>query len=582
MFDRKQIIKVENLSYVYPDSKKVVLDGLSFTIEDGDFVILIGASGSGKSTLLQTLNGIIPEIKGGQLSGKIIVDGLDIQKYSVNQLSEKIGMVFQDPESQLTSVFVKDEVAFGLENLNVPPDEISARVHQAMNYVGLDDHGDKYVYEMSGGQVQRLAIASVMATNSKILIMDDPTANLDPVGTAEVLEVIKALRAEGRTVILATHWLDEFIHLATKLIIIHEGKLVCSGEPKEILHHYGGMIAHELGIWAPQLFELDLAIRRQFPGLVTDEVVLTVDEAYEKYKHLSYSPDLFVPMSINRATNDSPIIEVKDLEFTYPDGTKALRGVDFKVKQGLLTGVLGPNGSGKSTIASIMVGLKQPTGGDLFFLDKSLTTLGVDAITKQVGFVFQNPEHQFVRDTVRDEIEYSLIVLGVPPEKIAEEVDMMLDLLKLKHLEKRHPFGLSGGEKRRLSVAVMLISHPELLILDEPTYGQDKSHVNNMLGLIQQQLARGVSVLIITHDMRLIEEFIDEVVVLRKGELLYTGRPEDMFDSLGTDRDITLRATPLARLVRLLRSKGYKLHHDTRTVTQFINQIVPDNEPIKL
>jgi len=574
MSENKNVVVVENLTYSYPNSTFNVLENLSFSIDDGDFAIVIGPSGSGKSTLLQTLNGIIPELKGGALTGKILINGFDISKYDVNQISEHIGMVFQDPESQLTSVFVKDEVAFGLENLNMGREEILNRVDSAMKYVGLDGHGDKYVYEMSGGQIQRLAIASVLATNSKILVMDDPTANLDPVGTAEVLEVIKALRKEGRTVILATHWLDEFIHFATKLIVIDNGKLVCCGEPKEVLKTYGKHLANDLGIWVPQLIEVDVAIRDAFPEIVNDEVVLSIDEAVNKYKNLTFSSRKFSPFATHREVDDEAIITIDNLGFVYPDGTRALKDITFNIRKGLLTGILGPNGSGKSTIASIMVGLRKPTEGDLTILGESIKKLNVNSIAKRVGFVFQNPEHQFVRDTVREEIEYSLVVLGKKPEEVKSQVDEMLDILKLRHLETRHPFGLSGGEKRRLSVAVMLISHPELLILDEPTYGQDRSHVNNIMNLVNQQLIRGVTVLIITHDMRLIEQFIDDVIILRKGSLMYSGDPENMFDSLGEDRDVTLRATPLARLVRRLRAMGYDLHHDTRTVKQFVDQIV--------
>jgi energy-coupling factor transporter ATP-binding protein EcfA2 len=577
MSENKPIVTVENLTYSYPDSTFKALDDLTFSIDDGDFAIVIGPSGSGKSTLLQTLNGIIPQLKGGELTGRIIINDIDIQQHAVNEISEHIGMVFQDAESQLTSVFVKDEVAFGLENLNMDKDEILKRVDSAMKYVGLDLHGDKYVYEMSGGQVQRLAIASVLATDSKILVMDDPTANLDPVGTAEVLEVIKALRKEGRTVILATHWLDEFIHLATKLIVINNGKLVCCDEPKKALREYGKHLADDLGVWVPQLLEVDVAIQKAYPGLVDDQVVLTVDEALAKYKNISFSSEKFVPFSTSRENTDEKIITVDHLGFQYPDGTRALKDINFEVRQGLLTGILGPNGSGKSTIASLMVGLRKPTEGDLMIMGMSIKKLNVNSIARRVGFVFQNPEHQFVCDTVRDEIEYSLVVLGKTKDEIRQQVDDILESLKLKHLESRHPFGLSGGEKRRLSVAVMLVSHPDLLILDEPTYGQDKSHVKNIMNLVNEQLSHGVTVLIITHDMRLIEEYIDDVVVLRKGTLLYTGRPEDMFDSLGEDRDVTLRATPLARLVRRLREMGVDLHHDTRTIRQFVSQITPTN-----
>ena len=573
MVENNHVVVVENLRYSYPETNISTLNNISFCVDDGDFVIVIGPSGSGKSTLLQTLNGIIPKLKGGKIDGSVVIKGLDVSQFDVNEISEHVGMVFQDPESQLTSVFVKDEVAFGLENLNYDKEQIMKRFDSAMRYVGLEFEGDRYVYEMSGGQQQRLAIASVLATDSKIIVMDDPTANLDPVGTAEVLGVIKALREEGRTVICATHWLDEFIHLATKLLVINEGELVAYGKPRDVLRNYGQILADELGIWMPQLFEVDIACQKAMPELFDNEVVLTVEEVLDKYSDINFDSKLFKPLVCHDDLTNKKIVELNGLGFIYPDGTRALEGLNFSVDKGCLTGILGPNGSGKSTLASIMVGLKKPTEGDLMLLGEPIKDMKIDEITRQVGFVFQNPEHQFVCDTVREEIKYSLEVLDICEQDIELVIDEMLELLKLEHLEQRHPFGLSGGEKRRLSVAVMLVSHPELLILDEPTYGQDRSHVRNIMDLVNQQLEKGVSIIIITHDMRLIEEYVNQVVVLRKGHHIYDGRPEDLFDSLGEDFDVTLRATPLARLIRRLILNGKDIHHDTRTVDQFICQI---------
>ncbi|MCL5075510.1 MAG: energy-coupling factor transporter ATPase [Chloroflexi bacterium] len=567
------VIEISGLNYSYPGTDLQVLKDINLTVEDGEFVLLVGPSGSGKSTLLQTLNGIIPKVKGGQLSGRIVVNGLDVAEHEIARMAEHISMVFQDPESQLTSVFVLDEVAFGPENFKLERAEILRRVDSALHYVGLPNTHDRYVYELSGGQQQRLAISSVLAIDSKVLVLDDPTANLDPVGTAEVLNVLKHLREEGRTVILATHWLDEFIHLATKLIVLDDGAVFACGEPREVLDKYGAALAEEMGIWVPELVEVEMALRRK-RGVANGVVPLTVEEALEKYKTFSFDPTRFEPLIRPREGNGGYILEGTNLAFTYPDGTNALYDISFKVKDRSLTGILGPNGAGKSTLASIIVGLQRLREGQLTFRGESVKDMNVDQLARRMGFVFQNPEHQFVRDTVRDEIAYSLEVLGKSPEEIQSGVDEMLTLLKLKHLEHRHPFGLSGGEKRRLSVAVMLVSHPELLILDEPTYGQDRNHVRNIMKLVQAQLDRGVTVLIITHQMRLIEEYVEDVLILNSGRVLYQGPPEDMFAHLGDQRDVTLREPHLQRLIRHLRTLGKDIHPHTRTVQELVDQIV--------
>lgn len=567
------VIEISDLNYVYPDTDFQALKDINLTVEDGEFVLLVGPSGSGKSTLLQTLNGIIPKIKGGRLSGRIVVNGVDVAECEIAEMAPHIGMVFQDPESQLTSVFVVDEVAFGPENFKLERAEILRRVDSALDYVGLQMARDKYVYEMSGGQQQRLAISSVLAINSKVLVLDDPTANLDPVGTAEVLRVLKRLRDQGRTLILATHWLDEFIQLATKLVVINDGTVFACGDPREVLDTYGTALAEELGVWMPELVEVEMAVRRRM-GFSGGTVPLTVEEAVEKHKTFSFDSGRFEPLICPRGGNGGYILEGTNLAFTYPDGTKALHDVSFKIRDGCLAGILGPNGAGKSTLASIIVGLQTMSEGELMLRGESVKDTDVNQLAHRVGFVFQNPEHQFVRDSVRDEIAYSLEVLGKSPEEIRIGVDEMLTLLRLKHLEHRHPFGLSGGEKRRLSVAVMLVSHPELLILDEPTYGQDRNHVGNIMKLVQDQLDRGVTVLIITHQMRLIEEFVEDVLILSSGKVLYQGQPEDMFDHLGPNRGVTLREPPLQRLIRRLRGLGKDIHTHTRTVQQFVDQIV--------
>ena len=251
-------IEISHYSYTYPGANSPTLTDINLTVDKGEFVILIGPSGCGKSTLIQSLNGIIPHIKGGDVHGEILVNGKLVAEHRVQEMAANIGLVFQDPESQLCNLFISDEVAFGPENILLSKEEILERVQESLGYVGLSDASWKYVYEISGGQQQRLAISSVLALEPEILAFDDPTANLDPVGTAEIVEVLRKMKSDQRTIIIATPWLDEFITMATKLVVLDkEGRIFACGQPNEILTKYGKMLLEEMGVWIPQIPKLN-------------------------------------------------------------------------------------------------------------------------------------------------------------------------------------------------------------------------------------------------------------------------------------------------------------------------------------
>lgn len=565
----KTVVEVKDYCYTYPGADKPTLNGISLAIEEGEFALLVGPSGSGKSTLIQSLNGIIPRIRGGEASGDIWVGGLKVSEHRVQEMASKIGLVFQDPESQLCSLFVRDEVAFGPENFRRGRDEIIRKVDEALTYVGLKTSRDKYVYEISGGQQQRLAISSVLAVDPAILAMDDPTANLDPVGTQEILGVLEKMRSENKTIILATPWLDEFIHLATRIIVLFEGKVFADGSPREVVARYGEQLKNDLGVWIPQIAEIELGLRRRMT--LSDFMPLTAQEAYEKYRSLNFIPPTSSSAVSERRTD--AVVECKNVSFTYPDGTEALKNVSFEIKRGELTAILGPNGSGKSTIAKLMVGLLPLKQGHISVCGLDVKTSSTAEITRKVGFVFQNPEHQFVRDTVREEIAYSLEVLGKSQEEIKAGVEEMLHLFQLEEFADRHPFGLSGGQKRRLSVATMLVGKPELLILDEPTYGQDFKNVQTFMRLVKGQLEKGVTVVMITHSMRLVQDYADSVIVIRYGSNDYVGAPEGLWEHERFKKDATLQPPPLQQLVQLLRRDGKRLSRSTRRVEEFIDQV---------
>lgn len=561
------IIRVKDYSYTYPGAEKPTLEDISFTIEEGEFVLLIGASGCGKSTLIQSLNGIIPHVKGGDTTGKIWVKDMNTAEHRVQEMASKIGLIFQDPESQLCSLFIADEVAFGPENFNVEKQEIIDRVHEALDYVGLQNAKNKYVYEVSGGQQQRLAISSVLAMGPEILALDDPTANLDPVGTAEILNVLVKMNEQKKTILLATPWLDEFIPLADRILVLNEGKLFANGHPRDIVAKYGEQLRDELGVWIPQVSEMEMELRKKVP--LDDFMPLTAEEAFRKYSQLDFKP---LPKAASLRSVE-PVVQVENVTFSYPDGTRALKDVSFEIKKGCLTAILGPNGSGKSTVSKMMVGLLPFTEGNIEVCGIDVKKAPTSEITRKVGFVFQNPEHQFVRDTVRQEIEYSQEVLGKPQDEVDAGVDEMLKMFELEKFADRHPFGLSGGQKRRLSVATMLVGKPDLLILDEPTYGQDYRNVETFMHLVDEQIKKGVTIVMITHSMRLVQDYADDVVVIRYGAVDYVGDPSGLWEYEQFKEDATLKPPPLQEVVSLLRQTGKDISSNTRRVDQFVEQV---------
>lgn len=561
------IIKVHDLTYTYSGLDHPTVHNVNFEIGEGEFVLMTGASGCGKSTILQTLNGIIPKNKGGKLEGTIEVAGMNVAEHEIQEMAQKVGMVFQDPESQLCNLFIKDEVAFGPENLMMPVEEIHQRVTESLNYVGLAGQGEKYVNEISGGQVQRLVISSVISMNPEVLIFDDPTANLDPVGTAEIVAVLEKMKTENKTILISTPWLDEFIHFATRIIVIKDGTVYADGTPKEVFLKYGDEMKNSMGVWIPSIAEIDIGMKKL--GLSKGDIALSVEEAYEKYKDLPHPSSR--PMK-RRKLSDEKIVDVQNVVFSYPDGTRALTDVTFSARKGALTAILGPNGSGKSTIAQILVGLLRGYQGEIKICGMDPSQTQIKDITREVGFVFQNPEHQIVAETVSDEIAYSLRVAKIPESEIGPKVQALMELFGLAELKDRHPYGLSGGQKRRLSVATMLINEPTLLLLDEPTYGQDAKNTEVLMGEVERMLNKGVSVIMITHNMRIVQEYADEVIVLGYGKVRYSGLPELLWESGDFSKDSTLKQPSLQQLMERLRKEaGMDIDISVRTISQFLS-----------
>lgn len=562
----KPLVQFDQVTYYHYEKTTPALSEINLTVRRGSFTLLVGPSGSGKSTLCMLLNGIIPQILGGKLTGTVTVDRQDISKTPVQELAKSTGMLFQDPEWMFATLKVEDEVAFGPENLRRPSAEILKSVEQSLDYVGMQNLRNNLVWALSGGQTQKLGLATVIAMQTPLLVLDEPTANLDPATTHSVHELILRLRDEGRSVLLVTKDLDEFMAEADNMILLAEGRVLAQGAPRDVVAEHGKKML-ELGVWLPETTEIGLRLKSL--GKPLKQIPITVEEAVEAFAATRFS----VPRTTeNLNCKNDVLVQAQNVEFTYGNKFKALRGVSFEIRQGEIVAIVGQNGAGKSTLSKLLVGLLKPTGGELTLFGRKARQWKVQDLATQIALVFQNPEHQFLCDTVHEELAYSLLAQGIDdPVVVAARVQDMLERLEITETADSHPFSLSAGAKRRLGVAVMLIAgSAKLLIVDEPTYGQDRRLTESLMNLINNLRQEGVTVLMITHDMRLVDSHIERAIVMADGGKIFDGSPNELFQSQEALELASLRTTALRRLVDGLRARGVPIPDGLNTVDEFI------------
>ena len=561
------IVEFQRVTYTHYAKTAPALSNVNLTIQRGSFTLLVGPSGSGKSTLCQMLNGIIPHVLGGVMTGKIIVNGQEVSQTQVQNLASSVGLLFQDPEWMFATLQVEDEVAFGPENLRVPPDEIKEYVDEALNYVGLIPLRKNLVWALSGGQVQKLGLAAVLAMQTPLIVLDEPTANLDPATTHAVHELILRLRQDGKTIILVTKDLDEFIAEADDIILLSEGRMLAQDSPRNMVEKHGSLML-DLGVWLPEPTEIGLRLKKD--GLLNGKPVpLTVEEAVEALAGRSFKN---VASKKGHVTLGDVLVRAENVRFSYTKRIQALLGVSFDIRQGEIAAIVGQNGAGKSTLSKLLVGLLKPSGGQLTLFGRKARQWHVQDLANDVALVFQNPEHQFLSDTVREELEYSLLAQGIDDRlEVDRRVQAMLERLEITELAESHPFSLSAGSKRRLGVATMLVGgRARLLIVDEPTYGQDKRLTERLMELINYLRREGITVLMITHDMRLVDAHIERAIVMSNGEKIFDGTPGELFQQPKIVERAALRPTALRRLVDALRARGVKVPDGLNTVDLFI------------
>lgn len=546
---------MRDLSLTHAGSELASPTQVSFDIHPGEVVLVLGPSGSGKSTLTLALNGLIPHAVPADVTGTVEVAGTDTSAASVAELSTHVAMVFQDPDAQLVTGTVFDEVAFALENLLLPVDEVLSRTEEALRSVGLWERRDDNPDRLSGGGRQRLAIACALAMGSPVIVLDEPTANLDPRGIDDVYAALGDLVASGdRAIVLVEHNLDAAMAFATRTIVLGpEGRLAFDGPVADVIRGHTDELL-EMGVWLPAA---TLAARRlRDAGVEIDPLPLTPAELRSGLEKAAL-PRIHEPSDAGAVTTGIPVPAAEPLirarGLTVRRGrTEVLHDVDLDITAGSLVAFVGTNGAGKTTLIQALAGVVPPPRRQVSVAGMDPASASPRDLAAHIGFVFQNPEHQFIAHTVFDELAHGLRLRHVGADEITERVEQMLRRFGLEDKADTHPFLLSGGEKRRLSVGTALITRPRVLALDEPTFGQDRARAAELLSLLRDLREEGTTILVVTHDLQLVADYATHTVVLEDGRIRAAGptaelfRSEALFERAGLRLPALHRALPSA------------------------------------
>jgi energy-coupling factor transporter ATP-binding protein EcfA2 len=566
-------ILIRNLHYAYPppihgSAPVSVLRGVNLEIGAGEFVAVLGRVGAGKSTLCMALNGLVPHATGGVFRGDVTVLGRNTKTHPIADLARSVGLVFQDPEMQLTQMRVEDEIAFGPENLGVPSDEIEERVTWALEAVGLGSYRDRSPLHLSGGEKQRVAIAAMLAMRPQVLALDEPTANLDPAGKAAIFNLLARLARERQiTIVLATQELERVARYVQRVVVLHDGVIALDDTPAAVFAQ--APLLREWGIGVPQLAELASLLTQQTGRPYR---FLHMGEAYAQLRgelkaaaepggvadNLAPSPVPPISVSCRSESNSRPQLAFERVSFNYPDGAAALRDVSLAVAAGEFVALLGANGSGKTTFAKHLNGLLKPTHGCVRVNGRDTRPLRVAELARTVGYVFQNPDHQIFAATVEEEIAFGLRLQGLSQAEIAERVNWVLAEFALTPYRELPPALLGWGQRRQVAMAAVLATRPQVLVLDEPTGGLDARSRDALMAAVTTFNRSGGTVILITHNMRLVAEYAFRAVVMAGGRAAIDAAPRALFEHREILASAKLAAPAVARLGQRLAPFGLK------------------------
>ncbi|UQK47291.1 ABC transporter ATP-binding protein [Faecalibacterium sp. I2-3-92] len=517
MAERKPIISFRNFSFQYRAQKRPTLTDIDLEIYPGERVLIAGPSGSGKSTLAGCINGLNPFSNPGACTGTLTVDGVDAPHSSLFELSAHVGTVLQDPDGQFIGLTVGEDIAFALENSCTPQDEMHAITRHAAELVGIENHLGYAPHELSGGQKQRVSLAGVMVDQVKILLFDEPLANLDPATGKQAIELIDEIQKKtDTTVLIIEHRLEDVLwRNVDRIVLVNGGTILADLRPDELL---SGSLLAENGIREPLYVT---ALRYAGVDITPDKHPAHVDSLVLDDTDTQKLRDWFTARPRPAAQPErEPLLEVKDLSFGYQKGQQTLRDVSFSIGKGEMVSIVGRNGAGKSTLSKLICGFETPDAGEIFLNGKLLAEENIRRRAQHIGYVMQNPNQMISKTMIYDEVALGLQRSGLTEEQIREKVEATLRVCGLYPFRNWPISALSFGQKKRVTIASVLVLDPELILLDEPTAGQDFRHYTDIMEFLRGLNARGVTVVMITHDMHLMLEYTRRALVFCDGRLI--------------------------------------------------------------
>jgi len=559
-------IKYEDFSFRYLHQKKTekALDNISFELDKGLVVGVIGKAGAGKSTLVKTLNGLCPQVDIGYADGNVFIDGDKVSDFEVNELAKKVGIVLQNPEMQLFSLTVYDDAAFGPSNLGVPAEEINKRVERVLEKLELSSHRHRSPNNLSGGEQQLLAIAGILAMEPKVLAFDEPISMLDPIGKEQVLNAMFSVAEKSDTISIITESgadIEAMADFVEYIIVLDQGKIIATGKPSEVLI---SPIVEKIGVGRPQITQVFLSLKQA--GLKVDEIPVTLKDGIrvvrnQLKKHKIETIKIPKDSQKKERSFGEKVIEVNNLHHVYKNGVHALKGISLDIQQGQMVGIIGQNGSGKSTLAKHLVGLLKPTNKDAVLriggLDCMQKKIKLEDIIKKSNYIFQNSDDQLFAETVLEELEFAPKMLEMTKEKMDEEVRHAMDIFNLWESRNRYVYGLEEDLKTYLAIACVLPMHPEILLIDEPTTGLDTQGERIMMeSLHRLNDEYGKTIIIITHNMKTVANHCDRAIVLSKGEIILDGPPKEVYSQSEKLLEADIYPPQVTRLGQELRDYG--------------------------
>ena len=558
---KKKIIGFKDFSFQYRVQAEPTVKNINLSIYEGEKVLIVGPSGSGKSTLAHCINGLVPFFYDGIVTGQLNINGNDATKMNIFELSKIVGTVLQDPDSQFIGLTVGEDIAFKLENYCISQDEMIDRVDKSAELVDIKKELYSSPYKLSGGQKQRVTLAGVTVDDVKILLFDEPLASLDPATGESAIELIdKMQKQNNKTAIIIEHRLEDVLHCdVDRVIVMDKGEIIADTTIDEIIRKD---ILRKVGIREP----LYLTALRYADCEINDTLKLKNIETLELGEYKEKLKDWYENIEVYESDeNQNPILELDNICFSYNNEKQILKNVSFKINKGDMAAIVGRNGAGKSTISKLVCGFYKPTSGRILFDGKDMVDYTIKERSEKIGFVMQNPNQMISKTMVYDEVAFGLKIRGLSDSEIKERVEETLRICGLYGYRNWPISALSFGQKKRVTIASILVLNPDMIILDEPTAGQDFKHYTEIMEFLVDLNKKGVTILMVTHDMHLMLEYTNKVIVLSEGEKIADNIPAYILTNKEIIEKANLKETSLHQLA---------LKCDIEDTTKFVNKFI--------